>query len=539
MAKRWGSVSRMTAPCLLAVGLLGSLAEPAGSMEEYRAINGSGNSYLKPERGAAGTHLMRLAGHAYADLVSQPAGPGRPSAREISNEAAQQTRVALNHARGTDFVWLWGQFLDHDIDLSPEMSPKEPFPIEVPAGDPHFDPAGTGTQVIGLNRTVYDTATGHARNNPRRQKNMITSWIDASNVYGSSRSRADALRRHGGDGLLKISAGDLLPFNTDGLANAGGPGPSLFLAGDVRANEQAGLTAMHTLWVREHNRVAAEIRARKPRLSGDEIYERARAWVGGLMQSITYNEFLPVLLGRHGIPEYRGWDAEVDGSVAQEFSTAAYRFGHSMVSPLLLRLDASGAPIAAGHLTLAAAFFAPHEISAHGIDSILRGVAAQQASEVDLMVIDELRNFLFGPPGAGGLDLVSLNIQRGRDHGLESFNRTRALFGLRPYREFYEITSDEDLAERLERLSGDVDDIDLWVGGLAEDHVDGALLGPTFYTIVSDQFIRLRDGDRFYYERMYRGRELREMKRTTLADVIRRNTAIGHELPDDVFRLSR
>ena len=134
---------------------------------------------------------------------------------------------------------------------------------------------------------------------------------------------------------------------------------------------------------------------------------------------------------------------------------------------------------------------------------------------------------------------MSLNIQRGRDHGLESFNRTRALFGLRPYREFYEITSDEDLAERLERLYGDVDDIDLWVGGLAEDHVDGALLGPTFYTIVSDQFIRLRDGDRFYYEKMYRGRELREMKRTTLADVIRRNTGIGHELPDDVFRMPR
>ena len=530
---------RLAVAWLLALSMLGSLVEPAGSMEEYRAINGSGNSHLKPDRGAAGTHLMRLAGHAYADLISEPAGPSRPSAREISNEIAQQTRVALNHARGTDYVWLWGQFLDHDIDLSPEMSPKEPFPIQVPAGDPHFDPAGTGTQVIGLDRTAYDPATGHTRNNPRRQMNMITSWIDASNVYGSSRSRADALRLHDGDGLLKTSAGNLLPFNTAGLANAGGSAPSLFLAGDVRANEQVGLTAMHTLWVREHNRLAAEIRARKPRLSGDEIYERARAWVGGLMQSITYNEFLPVLLGRHSLPAYQGWNVQVDGSVAQEFSTAAYRFGHSMVSPLLLRLDSSGAPIAAGHLTLAAAFFAPHEISAHGIDSILRGIAAQQASEIDSMVIDELRNFLFGPPGAGGLDLASLNIQRGRDHGLESFNRTRALFGLRPYREFYEITSDEDLAERLENVYGDVDSIDLWVGGLAEDHVDGALLGPTFYAIVSDQFVRLRDGDRFYYEKMYRGRNLREMKRTTLADVIRRNTGVGGELPDDVFRMRR
>lgn len=231
-------------PCLLAVSMVGTVADSAGGMEEYRAIDGSGNSYLKPDRGAAGTYLMRLAGHAYADLMSEPSGPDRPSAREISNEVAQQTKLALNHARGTDYMWLWGQFLDHDIDLSPEMGPKEPFPIKVPVGDPHFDPARTGTQVIGLNRSIYDTGTGQTRNNPRRQTNMITAWIDASNVYGSSRSRADALRRHNGDGLLKTSAGDLFPFNTAGLDNAGGPGPALFLAGDVRANEQVGLTAL-------------------------------------------------------------------------------------------------------------------------------------------------------------------------------------------------------------------------------------------------------------------------------------------------------
>ncbi len=533
------TIRRLVAPCLVAMCLVGTLADAAGGMEEYRAIDGSGNSYLSPDRGAAGTHLTRLAGHAYADLMSSPAGPHRPSAREISNEVAAETDVVLNHARATDYLWVWGQFLDHDLDLTPGAEPAESFPIPVPPGDPHFDPGGSGTQVIGLTRSVYDTQTGHVRTNPRRQLNMITSWIDASNVYGSDAVRADALRRHGGDGLLKTSSVDLLPFNTAGLDNAGGPSSALFLAGDVRANEQVGLTALHTLWVREHNRVARGIRRRKPRLDGEEIYQRARAWVGGLLQSITYNEFLPVLLGRHSMPEYSGWRAQVRADVAQEFSTAAYRFGHSMVSPVLLRLDASGAPIAAGHLTLTGAFFAPHEITANGIGSVLRGLAAQQARAVDTMVVDELRNFLFGPPGAGGFDLASLNIQRGRDHGLESFNRTRALFGLRPYREFWEITSDEDLAERLETLYGDIDDIDLWVGGLAEDHLDESLMGPTFHTIVADQFIRLRDGDRFYYEKIYHGRQLREMRRTTLADVIRRNSNVGYELPDNVFRLPR
>ncbi len=297
--------------------MVGTLADVAGSMEEYRTIDGSGNSYLKPGRGAAGAYLTRLAGHAYADLMSEPAGPDRPSAREISNEVAAETDVVLNHARATDYLWVWGQFLDHDLDLTPGMEPAENFPIPVPPGDPHFDPGGSGAQVIGLTRSIYDPRTGHSRTNPRRQLNMITSWIDASNVYGSDDDRADALRLHAGDGLLKMSSGDLLPFNTLGLDNAGGPSPALFLAGDVRANEHVGLTAMHTLWVREHNRMAREIRQRKPRLAGDEIYERARAWVGGLMQSITYNEFLPVLLGHDAVPEYRGWDAQVDADVAR------------------------------------------------------------------------------------------------------------------------------------------------------------------------------------------------------------------------------
>lgn len=519
---------------LLAVSALG--AGTAGGAEDFRSIDGTGNSAWKPDMGAAETPLLRKTGVAYEDFMSSPAGAHRPGAREISNGVAVEREVVLNEAFASDFIWLWGQFLDHDMGLTEAAHPEEPMDIEVPRGDPWFDPHGTGQVRIHMTRSIYDPNSGHRRTDPRRQLNLITAWIDASNVYGSDEVRADALRR-GRRGLLATSAGRLLPFNRDGLPNAGGPSPALYLAGDVRANEHVALTAMHTLWVREHNRYARKLRRSNPRLDDEEIYQRSRRWVGALMQGITYNEFLPIILGRDAIPEYEGWDPTVDAGIANEFSTAAYRFGHSMVSDRLMRLNKNLRPIRAGHLPLQEAFFNAGELRRTGIEAFFRGLAYQRARRVDNMVVDDLRNFLFGPPGAGGFDLASLNIQRGRDHGLEDLNGTRRSYGLKPYRYFHEITSDREVADTLEELYGDINDVDLWVGGLAEDHVRGAMLGETFRTVLRDQFLRLRNGDRYFYLDHFTGNELRELERTTLGDVIRRNTRVGREVPRDVFRV--
>ena len=507
----------------------------AADVDGWRSIDGRNNSLRHPMMGAAETPLARMAGHMYSDFISNPAGADRPSAREISNGVADQSVPGLNAERRSDFLWVWGQFVDHDMDLTNTAQPAEPFDISVPRGDPFFDPSSSGHVKIGFNRSAWEPGTGTSRLNPRRQMNSITSWIDASTVYGSDTERADALRA--GKGKLRMSRGRMLPKNTAGLPNAGGTSASLYLAGDVRANEQTSLTAMHTLWVREHNRIAKRLRAANPGLSSKEIYQRARAKIGALIQAITYNEFLPALLGPAALASYRGWDVAVDGSIAQEFSTAAYRFGHSMVSPQILRLRRNGRPVAQGHLSLRDAFFNPSALTETGLEPIFRGLAAQRARAIDNMVIDELRNFLFGPPGAGGFDLVALNIQRGRDHGLATYYEARIISGLKPPRSFADITSNVQTAARLEDLYGNVKKIDLWVGGLAEDHVAGSQLGALFHAIVADQFERVRDSDRFWYERVYSGAELEEVRDTTLADVIRRNTRIGRELPDDVFRV--
>lgn len=506
----------------------------------FRTIDGSGNNTANPDLNAAGSPLNRMMSSDYADYVAQMSGLDRPGPREISNSVSDQSISKSNSLGVSDYVWQWGQFIDHDISLTDGVFPAEPAPIQVPVGDSHFDPESTGTQAMRFNRSTYDPTTGTGPDSAREQMNEITGWIDASNVYGSDDLRAAELRTNDGTGRLKISKGRLLPFNTAGLPNAGGSGDELFLAGDVRANEQSALIAMHTLFVREHNRLARKIRKNSSyNLSGDEIYERARRIVGAEMQVITYREFIPALLGRNALSRYRGYNPDVDPRIMNEFSTAAFRLGHSLLNEQILRVNRRGGEIRAGHLPLRNAFFAPTEIIDHGIEPILRGLSQQLCQDLDAYVIDDVRNFLFGAPGQGGFDLAALNIQRGRDHGLPSYNDTREQMGLPRALSFDQISSDVDVQARLAAVYKNTDDIDLWVGGLAEDHRPGALVGELFFHILKRQFEVLRDGDRFWYRRSLTRAELHKVRHVRLADIIRRNTRIGRELPRDVFRVTR
>ncbi|MCA8998627.1 MAG: VCBS repeat-containing protein [Planctomycetaceae bacterium] len=500
---------------------------PPGSdpFSEFRTVDGTGNNLANSEWGSTNEQLLRLAEASYADAISA-IDYSLPSPREISNAFAAQTSLPPNAEGLSSFVWMWGQFLDHDIDLTTAADPSEPIAIDVPAGDPFFDPFNIGTVTIDTERSLYDLNTGTDAANPRQQVNVITAFIDGSVVYGSDQDTADSLREFSG-GRLRVSDGNLLPIGDDGL----------FLAGDVRANENVMLTSMQTLFMREHNRIAAEIEAAHPGFSDEEIYQRARAIVGAEIQAITYNEFLPALLGRNAFSAYTGYDPTVDASIANEFSTAAYRLGHSMLTSELLRLNADGSVIEDGNLTLAQAFFNPGEVRDHGIDSLLRGAATQVQNTVDNMIIDDVRNFLFGPPGSGGLDLASLNIARGRDHGLASYNEVRVALGLSPALTFADISSDSNVQANLASVYDSVDDVDLWVGGLAEDHVPGSQVGETFQTILVDQFERLRDGDRFWYQNVFSGRELDGIERTTLAGILERNTELSG-LQENVFYAS-
>ena len=539
---------------------------------EYRTIDGSENHQL--DLGMAGSQLIRIFESNFEDNLDEPRGgdfdnSSLPNPREVSNIIAQQNESITNFLGASDWLWQWGQFIDHDLGLneaSAEIAPAESdlTPITVPKNDEFFEGVGN----IPFIRVPAAPGTGLGTGRPRQTLNQLTSFIDASGVYGSEEERSNFLRvfQHG---LLKTSSSNndeiLLPINPEGddaLPNATGgiENSTSFVAGDIRANEQTGLLSVHTLFVREHNRVAEMLHQRlndnDPKLSRlydeflsdrptnlssvqeDEfIYQSTRKIIGAEIQKITYEEFLPLLIGREAIGEYRGYNATVIPNLSTEFANAAYRVGHTMLSNNLLNFDQNGL----SNTSLAESFFNPDAVSNDGIDSILLGLNLQESQEIDNFIVDEVRNFLF-PAGTGGLDLATINIARGREVGLPSYvDVYNQLFPDSVISSFDDLPFREGLAGKdglFAQAYEDVQDIDLIFGGLAEvPDSHGGLLGATFTHILADQFSRVRDGDRFFYKN-----ELEELNvlypefaNVSLSNILRDNVDSNFLVFDNAF----
>jgi peroxidase len=529
----------------------------AANAQEFRTITGENNNLANPTWGKAGSFLLRCSAGAFYGGPThtwEMGGEGRPNPREVSNIVFSQSDMVFDEGGRSDMVWQWGQFIDHDLALT-HATTDDAVHIAVPTGDPIFDPGSQGKSMLPFFRSVSVYEDGMPW---REQPGVLTQLVDASMIYGSDDFKALWLRELSGGRLrTTVHAAGVFPPYGDGIVE-NDPGPAfgphggdhthMFVAGDVRANEQSGLLSMHTLWVREHNRIADLLAAANPSWDDEELYQRARSVVSALVQNITYDEFLPTLLGKDALPPYTGYDPTVNPGLLTEFAASAYRVGHTMLSTEILRLGEDQQPIPQGNLMLRNMFFDPTIVLDNGgIEPILRGLASGNMQKIDTNVIDDVRNMLFGHPSIGGMDLVSLNIQRARDHGLPDYNTVRVAFGLAPKMTFAEITSDPEVQMRLEAAYGDTSNMDLWPGLLAEDHVPGAAVGETLRTILVDQFTRLRDGDRFFYLNPDEpsdlagtlaalGMTLDDLDATTLGQVIKRNTNIIW-LHDYVFRL--
>ena len=269
---------------------------------------------------------------------------------------------------------------------------------------------------------------------------------------------------------------------------------------------------------------------------------KAKSQVTGLIQHITYNEFLPALLGAGSIKAYAGYDNSVDPGISTEFATAGFRVGHTLISDDLTKVSTDGhteAPIA-----LKDSFFNVQHLLKGGLDAIINGASQVIAQEVDTQLVDGLRDFLFGrgarvdKDGAiPAMDLAARNIQRGRDHGIADYNSLRESVGLKKVSSFSEISSNKELVAKLQKAYSSVDDVDAFVGGLAEDHVNGGSVGELFSTIISNQFTAIRDGDQNWFEAKggaLSSSEIDAIKATSLADVIKRNSGI-EDLEANVF----
>ena len=489
-------------------------SQPPSSPQDavhFRTIDGSNNNLADPTMNQTGTDFARVGPANFADGVS--AMTSGPNPRDISNIVVAQANTGEDGPHLVDdngvalsgMMYAWGQFVDHDLDLEKGATTTD-ISITVPANDEFLPPGST----IPLTRVAIDPATG-VPGHPATAINTITGWLDGSQVYGSDAATAASLRT--ADGHMKTSAGDNLPID---------PQSGMFMAGDVRAQENPDLTALQTLFVREHNYQVDQLHKEHPNWSGDKLYEMAKAITTGEMVNITYTEFLPHLLGKDAIDPYHGYDPTVDARITEEFEGAAYRFGHSIVSDEISAISNIGA--FTSEQTLAELFFEnPAAFAATGADGLLRHLSGDLANPLDTQLVDGLRNLLVDPPD--GVDLAAINIQRGHDLGLGTLNQTREALKLSPYTSFDQITSDPATAAALEQAYGSVDAIDLWTGGLAEDHVAGGVIGSTFARIIGDQFTALRDGDQYYFENQgFDKQTLNEIKGTTLSDLITRDT---------------
>jgi peroxidase len=482
---------------------------------QFRTIDGSGNSPEDPGRNAAGDAMVRLAPARYADGVSAPADG--PNPRTISNLVVGEGEAAIANTQGlSGMLYAWGQFVDHDL-VRTRSDGATRIDVAVPAGDPVFPDGST----IPLTRLEVVPGTGTGTGTPAAAVNRTTGWLDASVVYGSDAATAAALRLP--DGRMRTSEGDNLPV-VDGA----------FAAGDPRAAENPSLTALHTLFVREHNWQVERLRAADPALGGDELYERARAVVGAEVARITYEEFLPRLLGAP-LPAWRGYDPGADPGLSVEFTGAAWRWGHSAVSAETERKDEAGAVEGGEGFALRDVFFMPAEefTEGSGAAGFLRHLCTDLSQAMDARIVEDLRNFLVDPPVS--MDLAATNIQRGRDLGLQTLNGMREALGLPAHTDFEGITGDAATVAALRQAFGGVDAVDLWTGGLSEAAAPGAFVGPTFAAIIAGQFEALRDGDRLWWEGQGFDEEtLRDIEGTSLSDLILRHTDTRF-LQDDAF----
>ncbi|KAL3886209.1 hypothetical protein ACJMK2_026218 [Sinanodonta woodiana] len=530
----------------------------------YRSIDGSCNNMVNGLWGRSFTPFERMVPAHYANGVDEPrqtslSGGPLPLARKISSQFHQPSLLGHLMPDLSQMAMEFGQFLSHDIQRNAlstgqdganinccgnnRPSSEDPcFAIEIPTDDPYYST---------FNRTCMNfvralpTPKLDCRLGQRQQLNQNTHYIDGSQIYGSETNTSNSLRAFTG-GKLKTGEDpnipNLLPKDTANTANCKLPTSNAnvkcFLAGDIRVNQHPALSSLHTIFMREHNRIAAGLAALNNNWTDQVLYDEARKIVGAMLQHITYKEYLPVILGDaimtshdlHPLTSgyFSGYDSNVNPAIKNEFATAAFRFGHSMVHDSL-KYNGNG-----GDRLFKDIFLNP-DILYHttgGVDGILKGLTDSYSQKVDERLSSQLTRHLFESQPGFGADLAAINIQRGRDHGIPGYLLMKAICDVDSN------VHDPAVWKALKALYKNTIDIDLFSAGVSEKPVTGGNVGPTFACLIAKQFEALKKGDRYYYEnsdnQAFTLEQLDEIRKTSLSKIICRNTEIT-SIPTNAF----
>ncbi|KAM9645139.1 dual oxidase 2 isoform 1-T1 [Trichechus inunguis] len=558
-ASGWGvSMLRARPVALVFLGaLLTGPLGPAGNQDaqsltwEVQRYDGWFNNLRHHERGAAGFRLQRLVPANYADGVYQALGePLLPNPRRLSDavtrgpagQASQRNRTVLG-------VFFGYHVLSDLVSVERPGCPAEFLNIRIPRGDPVFDPDQRGDVVLPFQRSRWDPKTGQSPSNPRDLTNEVTGWLDGSAIYGSSHSWSDALRSFSGgqlasgpDPAFPRDAQDSRLMWTAPDPATGQRGPrGLYDFGAERGNREPFLQALGLLWFRYHNLWAQRLAREHPHWGDEELFQHARKRVIATYQNIALYEWLPSFL-QVTPPAYTGYCPFVDPSISPEFLAASEQFFSTMVPPGIYMRDASchfqnisnedfdSSPA----LRVCNSYWIrenPNLNSADAVNQLLLGMASQISELEDTIVVEDLRDYWPGPGKFSRTDYVASSIQRGRDMGLPSYIQARLALGLGTPKNWTDINPQVDsevLTATAALYHQDLSRLELLPGGLLESRGDP---GPLFRAIVLDQFVRLRDGDRYWFENTRNGLfsqdEIAEIRNTSLQDVLVAVTSVN------------
>ncbi|XP_025152426.1 dual oxidase 2 [Harpegnathos saltator] len=538
--------------------------------KEYPGYDGWYNNIGKPELGAVDTPLLRKLPAAYEDGVYKPSGSKRPKPLILSDKLLKGNIGSKSRTgRNALLVFFGQQVVEEILDAQRPACPPEYINIDIP--EDHQYRIKPGHTEMPILRTRYDQRTGHSPNNPRQQLNEITPYLDGGLIYGTSKAWSDVLRTYANgtvhpSGELASSFSGLYPErNSVRLPMANPPPPAhhslyvsrhyteevtrYFKLGNPRGNENPFLLTFGIVWFRWHNFLAKHIKRLNPDWSSEKIYNEARKWVIATQQHIVVNEWLPSWLGTE-LSNYIGYNPNIDPQIDQFFQSAAFRFGHTLVPPgVYLRnygrnncsLERFPIRTCNNYWMSQNSLFANFtEMISVDVDKLLMGMAIQLCEEEDHKIVEDLRGSLFGPLEFSRRDLMALNIQRGRDHGVPDFNSARRAYGLHEVKNVsHFVHVSPEIKNEFLKLYNSFDDVDIWVGGILET---GDTPGELFREIIRDQFQRIRDGDRFWYKNLnnelFTGKEVIRIDELSFYDLLMCITEMDwNDIPRNPFRV--
>ncbi|XP_030370312.1 chorion peroxidase [Scaptodrosophila lebanonensis] len=421
----------------------------------------------------------------------------------------------------------WAQFVEHDLSKPVVTSMNDGWPIECcnpnqknllprhhhPACAPILSKIANpkyGWRTC-LNYVRSALAVGENCNfGAAQQLNQATGCLDLSQLYGFTTAAQEKMRTFS-HGKLKSTTtmgthlNDLLPMSTDAnehtfctTSNAS----TCFMAGDSRVNRSPYSILAYTLFMRNHNRVAAELGSNNPSWSDEQLFQAAKSVNVDTYRHIITNEWLPVVLGTQLAAEVQSktespTPQEHLSEVYNEFGVAAIRFYFSMLPNVLhnnVNADADFNFVRTDILQILFALkeeiYKPRlQYTAGKLNDILQSLLHQRAMKMDASYVSDLVWHEAIGTKPTHADVLAFDIQRGRDHGLQPYFKYLEVcknIKINNWKDFERFIP-KDHVDKLKDIYESWEDVDLIVGGISERTNDGTV-GPTFSCILAEQF---------------------------------------------------